>query len=346
MELVRLATVHLTRPKPFALGQWDYNATNGLIVKTASVEGADEDLTNQTIFELGQHPRIAWPFEHTEVRLSVSASLDAGSPTVIDGHLSVPDEPRSLAEVAIGEYADMLGVLHQCRRTIRSPRSCVAQKASDPDEVNIFNEVRFLHQPEVGRVQARTMPPAIPEELLNGLRDRIDGLALLADSLAEDGAVGRCRDLFRLFERGFRRASEALIDPLSTFLRSNPRNDRLHYSREEIEIWLKQVRPRTMHADNRRTIARSPEVEPYLGRMEWAAYDVLFNKVDWRRPSAHRRRQQDFLSGISPDRTQALLFHPGATVLQEWIDPFGVYPIDHTASVTFPDGWIWRFPGQ
>lgn len=346
MQLCRLATVRLTRPPPFSLGRWDYTASNGLVVTTANLEGVEIDLTNQQTIDPGQEPVIAWPYEHMEVRLSVSVITGAGPLEIIDGRLVVPVEPRLRSEAAIREFADMLSLAHQCRRVIRSPLSCVALSPANTVEEEIFANVRELRQPDVGRVQARLMPPVIPGELLEGLRDRLDGLALIADSLAEDGAIGRCRELFRLFERGFRRSAGELVEPLTTFLRSNPKQHVLGYDRDEVAHWLQYLRGRSVHADKRPTVSRSSDIEPFLGRMECAAYDVLFNKADWRHPSATRREQQAFMSGVSSDRKQTLLFHPGGTLLQEWIDPFGIFPIDHVAKTNFPAGWLWRFSGQ
>ncbi len=185
-------------------------------------------------------------------------------------------------------------------------------------------------------------------EVIGLLGDRTDGLALLADSLAETGAVGRCRDFFRLFERAFKRDSDKLIPPLSTFLESNPRHDALAFSHDEVRHWVKIIRPMTIHADRSKIVGRNPEVEPYLGRMESAAYDVLFNKRNWRQPSAQRQQRVTFMSGVSKDRFTQVALQLGATIYVRWIDPFGVFPIDHSApaSVDDRDGWIWRLPGD
>ena len=189
------------------------------------------------------------------------------------------------------------------------------------------------------------MPPSIPNSLTSALSDRLDGLALLADSLAEDTAVARSRELFRLIERAFRRGPADCIEPLATFLVGHPRHDALQYSKDEITHWLTQLRGEVVHADRRRTYARSPDVEPYLARMEFAGYDVLFNKEQWRHPSARRRHQQDFMSAVQKDGGGVAVLHPGATVAIDCIDPWNVFPVDFESHVRLTPEWIWRLPG-
>ncbi len=345
MQLVRLATIRLQRPPPLAMGRWLYVASNGVEVVTEEIAGLDQDLTDQANISPEPGLRVAFPFETAEVRLSVKAVVDAGPPEVSGGLLEVPEEPRRRAEGALSEYADVLGVGYQCRRVIRSPQPCVAMAASGPGEISLLQGVSVLKQPSGRRTGARVMPPVVPAALLNYLRDRLDGVALLAGSLAEDSAVGRCRNLMLLYERAFKKATEELIAPLTTFLRSNPRQDALQYKEDEVRYWIKDIRPHTMHADARKRVASNPDIEPYLARMEMAAYDVLFNKEYWRKPSSRRINRQVFMSAVGPAGTTIIL-HQGATLHLEWIDPFGVYPIDHPVRVGLPEEWIWCFPGQ
>jgi hypothetical protein len=174
----------------------------------------------------------------------------------------------------------------------------------------------------------------------------LDGLGLLADALSEDTAVARAREFFRFFELAFRRAALQCAGPLATFLRSNPRHDVLGFTKDEVSYWFDPVRAEATHADRRPSFLRSPDIEPYLGRLEVAAYDVLFNKATWHHPSAARQARQDFVSGVSPDRTNVVVPQRPATLIANWIDPYNVYPIDHETSVTLQPPWIWLLPGQ
>src|SRR5207249_4919100 len=130
-------------------------------------------------------------------------------PTIVDGRLVMPGEPRARAESAIGEFGDVLGVAFQCKRVLRSPRPCVALRPESPDEAAAIVGVPGLRREWLSHPQAQVMPPVVPARLAPALADRLDGLALLADSLGDDNAVARARELFRLFERAFGRCPSA-----------------------------------------------------------------------------------------------------------------------------------------
>jgi hypothetical protein len=341
-----MATVRLSRPRPLAFGRWPYTASNGVVVHVKVVDGVPADVTDQPL-TLGTSPVIAWPREHEIARIGVAAVVPAGEPVIVDGQLEVPEEPRAKAEAAIGEFADVLAIVHQCKRVLRSPQPCVALRAQTPEEEAAVAAVRILRPRWNKLAQARVMPPVVPEHLASVFSDRLDGLALLADSLAEDNAVGRSRELFRLFERAFRRGPGECVQPLTAFLRSHPNASTLGYEKSEVSHWLEKLRAEAVHADRRPSYARSPDLEPFLPRMEFAGYDVLFNKSRWRDPSSRRTDRQQFISGVSSDRESAVLFHPGATLMVDWIDHWGVHPIDFDARMDgLDEAWIWRLPGE
>lgn len=346
MQLLRLATIRLTRPPPRTFGRWPYRAANGLDVQVHTVDGIEHDLTEEAALQPTNQLTVAWPYEHEKVRIGVAVSVDAGEPLIVEGALQVPAEPRERAEAAIGEYADALAVAYQCKRVVRSPRPCVALSAASDEERAAIHDIKMLRPGHGGWASARLMPQGAPAASAASFADRLDGLALLADSLGEETAVARSRELFRLFDRAFRRGPSGCAKPLTTFLLSHPNDAELGYTRNEVSFWLEVLRAESVHADRRPTFARSPEIEPYLPRMEFAAYDVLFNKAQWRQPSAQRRPQQRFMSGVQPDGHGVVLLEAGATLLMDWIDQWGVYRIDHESSIKLPVQWIWRLPGQ
>ncbi len=91
-----------------------------------------------------------------------------------------------------------------------------------------------LAAPSLGGTGVRIMPPAMPHVISqDALQDRLDGVALLADSLSEDSAIARARELFRLFERAFRAGPSGCVDPLTSFLQSatTARRLKFHYGR-------------------------------------------------------------------------------------------------------------------
>ncbi len=238
---------------------------------------------------------------------SVGVFVEVQAPLEVDSRscVVVPDEERRRAEAAIVEYGDLLGVMLQCKRQFRSPDPCVAVTFT-PEEV--ANGVVGLARSHDRFTKARVLrhsekDPSIVERLV---ADRLDGIALLADSLAEDGAAARVRDLFRLFERAFALSPGRAIKPLTSFLASSPR--RLGYTESEVASWLVSLRSKLSHADRRDDYARSHDADPFLGRIEYAAYDVLFNKAKWRDQSADRRDGLRFASAVDQSRTNSVVF--------------------------------------
>jgi hypothetical protein len=348
VKLMRLATIRLTRPPPTAMGKWTYRATNGVDVITELITGIERDITDDPVAGPTTRGRFDWPREHDKVRVAAYAIVDAGSPQLVADRLEVPSGPRRSADLAIAEYADVLAVVHQCKRTIRSPQPSVALAPSDAAEHKMLAGVTGLRNP-AGREPkgARVMPPAIPGQVIQTLTDRLDGLAMLADSLSEDTAIGRVRELFRLFERAFRESPSGCVDPLTSFLSTAPRHDASQYTSEEIRHWFLQLRPAAIHADRHDHFARSADISPFLSRIEFAAYDVLLNMATWGDVSSPRRtKQHSFMSAPRPGSLAPVVLQRGASLTVDWLDPFGVHPVDWEATLSIPDSWHWRMPGQ
>jgi len=291
---------------PRALARRPFRATNGVDVITHVITGIEQDLTDGPVVDPESSITVAWPNEQVQVHVAVSATVDAGPPDRVSDRLNVPDGPRCMAESAIAEYADVLAIANQCKRAIRSPQPAVALVPCS-DEYPTVMGVVGLHQPGGGSTMARVMPPVVPSEFAQtALPDRLDGLAMLADSLSEDTAIARARELFRLFERAFRRGPSGCVEPLATFLSTAPWHDVSQYELDEVGHWLRQLRPEATHGDRRESYARSADVAPYLSRMEYAAYDVLLNKEQWRHPSSARRDQLHFMSAPGPQHATHL----------------------------------------
>lgn len=144
----------------------------------------------------------------------------------------------------------------------------------------------------------------------------------------------------------WRRRAEDSLTPLAKFLTSHPRHEALCYHREEVEHWLTTLRPETVHGDERPTFARAGDVQPYLGRLEVAAYDVVFNKANWRQSDSARRPGQPLLSAIQADGRSVVLLDPRAEVRSTWRDQFQRYPTDRNARLSVGPEWIWAGPGQ
>jgi hypothetical protein len=69
------------------------------------------------------------------------------------------------------------------------------------------------------RLQLSPVSVEITQDMLSDLDDRADGVALLAEALANDHETCRFRELARFFERAFRAAPTGIVGPLSDFLR-------------------------------------------------------------------------------------------------------------------------------
>lgn len=343
MDLVRLATIRLSAPPPRAVAMTPYAAVNGVIVHVHSTDGT----TDGADLQPGADGNVVvWPYEHDKVRVAVSATVAADPAPRLDGdRLVVPRGAREAAEAAIGEFSDVLAVTHQCRRALRSPTPAVAL-VPGPGDPPACARASGLAQDWPVRSSARLMPSTDPAQLAHSLRDRPDGVQMLADALAEDSAVARARELFRLFERAFAKGPSGCVGPLSEFLAAGPRHDASVYSREEVAGWMQQLRPLAVHGDRRRAHARSADAAPYIARMEWAAYDVLLHKSVWHGPLPDRRPLLTLAAVPAQDGSGTILLARGAAVAIDHLDAYGVWPVDWEARVQPPDTWIWRLPGQ
>lgn len=170
----------------------------------------------------------------------------------------------------------------------------------------------------------------------------MDGVALLSDALSEDGPVGQAQNLFRLFERAFAKGPSGCVNPLLAFLNCGEPN--LDWSQEEVANWFNKLRAEIAHADRRESFARAPDVVRVIGRMEYAAYDVLLNKAVWRSASSARRDVARLAAGVASDLKTLRIQSPTAEIILPWIDPFGVFPVDFSLHMPEPDGILMRIP--
>jgi hypothetical protein len=198
----------------------------------------------------------------------------------------VSDDARRAAERALEILVTTVAVAERCRREIASPFPWVAFEATDDSARRWLEAAEGIHELDrILDVPNLTGDPVGVDDaaVMDGLTDRWDGIALLAEAFANTHPTGRLHELLRVFERAFALPARNLATPLGAFL-----HPRYGYETEELEAWLKLRDPAT-HADVRRDFVLEADVRPVLRRMEQAAVDVLLNKAVWRNPDSDRR---------------------------------------------------------
>jgi len=169
------------------------------------------------------------------------------------------------------------------------------------------------------------------EDLLN---DRPDGIALLAETLAHSHMTGRLVEFVRFFERAFGVQQTHLIETLSRFLRGS----KLGYTKKEVRFWIQGLRNPAVHGRMNRVVYEA-DVRPVIARVEQAAYDVLFNKVEWGTTSMDRR---SFLFPPTGITSRGVYVKKGAMAALKFqlLDDHGVYPLDLSSRrPKLPEGW-------
>lgn len=315
-----------------------YRATSGLEVTVDHVHGAEASYEPSSL-EVESGLRVRWSDDQQDPAVVGVHSRVAGLRAETDGagRLLVPTAARRLAEAAIEEFADLLAVAHQCRRTIRSPQTCVAMAAESSGE---FNAATALSTGQSARpASARILLERCADQLPSFIGDRPEGLRLLASGLSEESPAGRAREYYRLIEAGFGLGIGALKKPLYEFLKTSTYS--MDYGKKETDAWI-ALRGKVMHGDT--YVASSADVVPFLPRLEWAAYDLLLHKRIWGANDVARRPGPPVMSGPSNQGT-VTLFYPSASLGIEPMDPFGVYATDRRAEVTVAgDGILVNWP--
>jgi hypothetical protein len=250
----------------------------------------------------------------------------------------VPDDARRAAERALEIVVNTVAVAERCSRAIASPFPWVAFEPTDEDARLWLDAAEGIH--ELDRIVDFPSITALPlglddADVMGGLADRWDGVALLAEAFAHKHPTGRLHELFRVLERAFALSARKLGPVLVNFL-----HPRYGYTAEEVDGWIKLRDPAT-HADVRHEFVLEAEVRPALRRMEQAAVDVLVNKTNWRCSDPNRRElwrptawtKSKLGEGVTHIRT------PGR-VESQLLDQFGAYPT-YLAGVTtrLPDNW-------
>ena len=280
------------------------------------------------------------PDEAEILRLLVAAEvpLDTRPDVDGDGKIVITENVARQAEKAIELIADLLAVTTFSARKISSAVPTAGFSSLTMEDRQWLARSSGLRQMP-SRLGLSPAPVEITHDMLSDLEDRRDGVSLLAEALANSHETGRFRELARFFERAFRAPPAGIVSPLSNFLSYY---DMLQYSYGEIEEW-RDLRHQATHADRpgqRYVLCR--DVRPILGRVRFAAYDVLFNKLNWNAPDSGRRDTWHPSGGILPDGHRAVMrVHSSVNLhANSLFDGFGAYPYDRGCRVrSHPADW-------
>ena len=221
-----------------------------------------------------------------------------------------------------------MSVANRCRRGLLSPTPCVALVLEEDGELDWVESSLGLCGEGTG-VSGAPVQLSVTEELVSSLADRLDGVALLAEAVSHDHAVGKYHEFVRLFERAFLLPVTQLEKILSRFLAGSG----LGYGREEVRQWIALRHPST-HADMRVTggLVFDTDVQRFVPRMLQASYDVLMNKATWSDRSIDRRDTWKPTSGSNSAGADFFIKSGHDVVLEfQLFDEFGVYGRDFAA---------------
>jgi hypothetical protein len=316
LVLIRLATIYFDRLDE----SWNtWSLTNDDVEVRALDTASVEDGTRQLVAALR--------------RLEYRPKLTS------EGGVVVPAKARREAEAGIDHAADLIAVTQVTRRSVSSAWPPVALFADGDEGREWLQRARFFDFSGEGQEgnSSMTWSVELTDEVQQGLQDRLDGVALLAEALAHRHATGRFHEFMRLFERGFATPSSRLAGPLTALL-----DPKFGYTEDEVQYWTETLRDPATHADVRPSFVVESETRPVIGRMRQAAYDVLFNKQSWRSPDTERRALWSPPAGTTSGSGNMFVVQgsTGIAMQHQLTDPFGEYPLDLSAGLSsLPDGW-------
>lgn len=283
------------------------------------------------------HPRDdsekskGWRLVQASVELACLPPLDETKAIII------PREPRELCERATEHMLNVVSVLESCGKDICSPNLSVALEASNETERDFLAASRGIlalntHESAVGS------PIVWTPEIAQGLADRMDGVALLSESLSAGSEGGRYRELVRLLELAFGLGAndQRLKSALVRYFQHVPGYG---YTVAEVAEWLK-LRAPSSHADLKKTkwVALGSDVRHVVMRLHQACIDLLLNKTAWRSAASDRRDlwQPEALTTSSKGACMVVKQNAKLTTFFRVFDEFGVHPrilevsVDHS----------------
>jgi hypothetical protein len=277
---------------------------------------------DETVVETAQRLTIDQKHAGTLVwaQCRIKGDFDPGAEII-----EVPHAVRRSAEAGIETVARLFALDYRTGYSISSPMPYVGFQCEDDRVLGPLVGKR-VENPVISGVGpvATGRSNIFRDDVIAGLSDRLDGLALLGEALSSPNALGRYLEIVRLLERAFGSKAGGLVQYLVPFL-TDP--SCVHaFTKKEVHTWI-EVRPKVMHADSRLEFLLEADVRPWIGRMLEAAYDVLLNKRDWRSPTSERRNLWEPVAGSSAENATFLTQGKAASVTVQLLDGFGAYPL-------------------
>ena len=292
------------------------------------------------VFEGRLKPQENWGMDRNNIRVQplVAPAYDKDKGTLVvlvaetvlshalqlddSRSIVIPQDLRRALERTAEGFADVLAVVNRCKRSLLSPHPYIAVEPLDADAASYLSTANAIHVPRKGTAVRMyhdyTLETAIPH-----LSDRLDGVSILAESLCQGHPTGRLHELIRFFERAFAAsASRVCRGLLPSFLAAADQG----FTSDEVARWL-QLRDTSVHADRRPDFALEGDTRPVVNRMEQAAYDVLFNKLQWHDATLDRRLAFRPVSGSMSGTDGGIFVTQGKGTRLDWqiLDGFGAY---------------------
>jgi len=252
----------------------------------------------------------------------------------------IPKEEREKIEKAIETAINLFAVSTGSSRSISSPTPYIALQPDNDEERKMLEELNgFVLNPTT--IPGAPFQTEFNDELLMMVHNRLDGVSLLAEALSHSHPTGRFHEFLRLFERAFTRSSSRLVQPLTEFLIQADQG----FSKKEIENWVVKLRHPATHADRYEEFILESGIRPVVQRMKQAAYEILFNKKEWRNSTSERRKMWYPVSGTLTDKMDVFLTKGEYQSLEyQLLDGFSSYPHDLTGSIGhfLPKNWWYK----
>lgn len=245
---------------------------------------------------------------------------------VSDGVFEIPEDARAEAEGALEILARLVALEHGKRFSLASPSPCLGFQCTDPAALDALDGTPAGQPTDGGSMEGVAAAGILEDsDLLDVLGTRPDGLIMLTEALNARSPVGQFTLFWRLFERALHRGFREAAPPLYEFLSGGPHG----FERAEVDEWVDRRNP-AVHANRPTEPVLDRHVQPFIGRMREAAFDVLLNKAVWHDPAPDRRVDHPWrpASGSSgPDGGVFVTRGKEAALQTQLLDPFRSFPL-------------------